>query len=235
MYIKKITKSVKNLNDHLYFFRSPLVQKQALFGTLVDKVYDFFMDRIVEDGSIRRLTAILSSPIHKYEVQFYLQMEKILTKLMDFECLNKTDFKFQIAQMHLWYLKRWREIQFMKDPEFIEFESDRPPAPPPPAPPRTMSDIMKDMQDADWNRMTKEEQFWEIFNQQMEWKYGKQQGIGLPPGLQIYDDEKFSMREFGVWTVQGAKKVSKTGELLDESEQGEKPSAMITKPSALDA
>lgn len=38
----------------------------------------------------------------------------------------------------------------------------------------------------------------------MEWKYGPQQGKGLPPGIQMYEDEKFSMREFGRWTVNGA-------------------------------
>lgn len=52
LYIKKVTRAVKNLNGHLYFFTSPLVQKQALFGTLIDKVYDFFMDRIVTPSSM---------------------------------------------------------------------------------------------------------------------------------------------------------------------------------------
>ena len=122
------------------------------------------MDRIVGPSSMPRMVAMLSSPIHKYELAFFLEMEHILTQLMSFECINKTDFRYQIAKIHQWYHARWLAIQKMKDPEFVEFESDRPPPPKPPTPKRTMSMILQDMQATDWKRMTKEEQFWQIFN-----------------------------------------------------------------------
>lgn len=96
-YIKRVVTAVKHLNNHLYQLTSPLVQKQALFGTLVDKVYDYFMDRIVGDGTSKRLIGMVNSPIHRYEVEFYLHMEKLLSRLMAFKCINKTDFKYQIA------------------------------------------------------------------------------------------------------------------------------------------
>jgi hypothetical protein len=35
-------------------------------------------------------------------------------------------------------------------------------------------------------------------------KYGNPEGKNMPPGMQIYDDEQFSMREFGRWTIHGA-------------------------------
>ena len=56
----------------------------------------------------------------------------------------------------------------------------------------------------------------------MEWKYGH----GLPPGMQIYEDEKFSMREFGLWTVNGAQKER---ELEDDDDDENLPKARITK------
>lgn len=43
---------------------------------------------------------MLSSPIHKYEVVFFLEMERILSELITFECINKTDFRYQIAKIH---------------------------------------------------------------------------------------------------------------------------------------
>ena len=65
----------------------------------------------------------------------------------------------------------------------------------------------------------------------MEWKYGKMQGKGLPPGISLFDDEKFSMREFGLWTVNGAQ-----NELDKEKEEGigELPRARITKDLLVD-
>lgn len=59
----------------------------------------------------------------------------------------------------------------------------------------------------------------------MEWKYGPQQGKGLPPGISIYDDEKFSMRKFGKWTVDGAEKVKSP----DQESTRSLKSAKITK------
>lgn len=61
----------------------------------------------------------------------------------------------------------------------------------------------------------------------MEWKYGKSEGQQLPPGIEMMEGEKFSMREFGNWTVNGFVKLSKTGDILDSGDGSRKSAKII--------
>ena len=101
---------MRNLNKHLYFLKAPLVQKQPLFGTLLDKVFDYFMAKIVSDAEVDTMEKILASPILKFELQFFLSMEKLLSRVMQFECLDKVDFRHQLGKVHAWHHERWLSI-----------------------------------------------------------------------------------------------------------------------------
>ena len=51
----------------------------------------------------------------------------------------------------------------MKDPEFVEFETDRPPPPRPISPKMTLEIAEQRLADTEWARCQAEEKFWKNF------------------------------------------------------------------------